>query len=99
MKLVSKKIERDTSGSVKLIAEEGEDLWHTYNLLMKNDILHATTIRQVITESNTGSTNKSTHKIKLQIRVESIFFDVQAAALRVNGQNVEENKYVKVIRG
>jgi protein pelota len=32
----------------------------------------------------------------LTIKVESIFFDVQAAALRVNGKNVEENKYVKM---
>jgi protein pelota len=96
MKLISKSLEKDGSGFIKLIAEEAEDLWHTYNLLAKDDTLRATTIRKVVSESNTGSTEKSSHKINLTIKVESLFFDVQASALRVNGKNIEENKYVKM---
>jgi hypothetical protein len=45
MKLISKSLEKDSSGSVKLIAEEAEDLWHTYNLLARDDVLRATTVR------------------------------------------------------
>ncbi|KAI8905047.1 eRF1 domain 1-domain-containing protein [Gorgonomyces haynaldii] len=96
MKLVYKQLESDKSGSISLIAEEQEDMWHTYNLLQKGDRLKASTIRRVVTESSTGSTDKSTHKITLTIAVEEVFFDVQVAQLRVNGRNVEENKFVKL---
>lgn len=96
MKCISKQLEKDSSGTIKLIAEEPEDLWHTYNLLVKDDLLKATTIRRVVSETLTGSTDKSSHKIQLTIQVESVFFDVQASALRVNGRNVAENKYVKM---
>ena len=96
MKLQSKHIEKDGSGKISLIAEEGEDLWHVYNLLSKEDTLKATTIRRVVNEGTTGSTEKTSHKITLTIQVDSLFFDVQANALRVNGRNCVENKYVKM---
>ncbi|KAJ3261331.1 hypothetical protein HK103_005939 [Boothiomyces macroporosus] len=96
MKLVSKKLEKNSSGFVKLIAEDTEDLWHTYNLLFKDDILKATTVRRVVSETNTGSTEKLSQKTTLTIKVETVFFDVQASVLRVNGKNIEENKYVKM---
>ena len=39
---------KDGSGSVTLYAEEPEDLWHVYNLIMVGDKLRATTIRYVL---------------------------------------------------
>jgi protein pelota len=96
MKLQSKHLEKDGSGSISLIAEEGEDLWHVYNLLSKDDLLKATTIRRVVTEGSTGSTEKTSHKITLTIQVDTLFYDVQANALRVNGRNAVENKWVKM---
>ena len=47
-------------------------------------------------ESQTGSTDKSSVRITLSIQISDIFFDVDVCLLRVNGRNVEENKYVKV---
>ncbi|KAJ3361618.1 hypothetical protein HDU91_003827, partial [Kappamyces sp. JEL0680] len=96
MKLQGKHLEKDGSGRITLVAEEGEDLWHTYNLLSKGDLLKATTIRRVVNEGTTGSVEKTTHKISLTIVVDTIFFDVQVNALRVNGKNAVENKYVKM---
>ncbi|KAJ3276254.1 hypothetical protein HDV01_005702 [Terramyces sp. JEL0728] len=96
MKLISKNLEKNSSGYVKLIAEDTEDLWHTYNLLFKDDILKATTVRRVVSETATGSTEKQSQKTTLTIKVESVFFDVQASVLRVNGKNIAENKYVKM---
>lgn len=96
MKLVSKYVEKDQSGSITLIAEEPEDLWHCYNLLSNEDTLKATTFRKVVSESDTGSTEKTSHKLTLTIKIESVFFDVQGCALRVNGRNIVENKYVKM---
>jgi protein pelota len=105
MKFQAKQIEKDGSGRITLIAEEGEDLWHCYNLLAKGDRLKATAMRllfksynrSVVIEGSTGSVGKTIHKTTLTIAVDSLFFDVQVNALRVNGRNAEENKYVKVL--
>jgi protein pelota len=48
MKLVGKHLEKDGSGKITLVAEEGEDLWHTYNLLAPKDLLKATTMRSFV---------------------------------------------------
>jgi protein pelota len=96
MKLIKKSLEKDGFGTLTMVPEEAEDLWHVYNLLQTPDLLKATTIRRVVTESNTGSTAKTSHKITLTIQVDSLFFDTQAATLRVNGKNVVENKFVKM---
>ena len=96
MKLISKYIEKDTSGTVTLIAQEPEDMWHTYNLLTSQDQLKCSTVRKVVSESTTGSTDKSSVRINLTIQVETLFFDTQVCVLRVNGRNICENKHVKV---
>jgi protein pelota len=97
MRLISKTLDKDASGSVQLVAQEPEDMWHTYNLLNKGDLLLCSTLRQVVSETATGSTDKSSVRLWLTISVESIFFDTQVCILRVNGRNAQENKYVKVL--
>ncbi|KAJ3167532.1 hypothetical protein HK101_011751 [Irineochytrium annulatum] len=67
-----------------------------YNLIAVGDSLKSTTIRRVVSESATGSTEKSTVRISLTITVESVDYDVQGGVLRVNGRNIEENKFVKM---
>ncbi|XP_053987891.1 protein pelota [Hylaeus volcanicus] len=96
MKLVSKYIDKDGKGSVSLIAENTEDMWHTYNLIGKGDFVSCSTIRKVQMESATGSSNSHRVRTTLTICVEVIDFDKQACVLRLRGKNVEENKYVKV---
>lgn len=95
MKLINKIIDKG-AGSVTLVAEEAEDMWHAYNLVTVGDTLRSTTIRKVTTESSTGSTNASKVRTTLTIRVEDIDFDTQACVLRVKGRNVCENQYVKM---
>ena len=45
MRLVHRDFERDGGGSLVLIPEESEDMWHIYNLLMEGDHVRASTIR------------------------------------------------------
>ena len=59
MKLVHRDIDKTNSGSVTLIPEEAEDMWHAYNLVAVGDTLKSTTIRKVQTESATGSTSNT----------------------------------------
>ncbi|XP_076233473.1 pelota mRNA surveillance and ribosome rescue factor [Calliopsis andreniformis] len=95
MKLISKYIDKDGKGSVSLVPENTEDMWHAYNLISEGDFVSCSTIRKVQTESATGSSNSYRVRTTLTICVEGIDFDTQACVLRLKGRNVEENKYVK----
>ncbi|XP_068629462.1 protein pelota [Battus philenor] len=96
MKLTYKNIEKDGCGSIGLIPEESEDMWHAYNLIAEGDAVTASTVRKVQTESSTGSSTSNRVRTTLTIRVESIDFDTQACVLRLKGRNIVENQYVKM---
>ena len=97
MKIVSQVISnKDGEGYVCLRAEEGEDMWHAYNLIMVGDLIKTVTMRKVIQEGNTGSISSKKVKINLKIDVKKVDFDPQECTIRISGQNKEENKYVKI---
>lgn len=96
MKLVYKNVDKDGEGSVALVPEESEDMWHAYNLISEGDSVRASTIRKVQNETATGSSTSSRVRTTLTIRVEAIDFDTQACVLRLKGRNIEENQYVKM---
>ncbi|XP_018335801.1 protein pelota isoform X1 [Agrilus planipennis] len=96
MKLVYKNVDKDGQGTVGLIPEEPEDMWHAYNLISEGDSVRSSTIRKVQSESSTGSSTSSRVRTTLTISVENIDFDTQACVLRLKGRNIEENQYVKM---
>uniref|UniRef100_A0A1L8DS72 Protein pelota homolog n=2 Tax=Nyssomyia neivai TaxID=330878 RepID=A0A1L8DS72_9DIPT len=96
MKLVSRIVDKGGSGSVVLVPEEPEDMWHAYNLISEGDNVKCTTIRKVQNETATGSSSSNRVRTVLTIAVENIDFDTQACVLRLKGRNVEENQYVKM---
>uniref|UniRef100_A0A7S4NLS2 Protein pelota homolog n=1 Tax=Paramoeba aestuarina TaxID=180227 RepID=A0A7S4NLS2_9EUKA len=96
MKLLLKKInEKDGSGSVALIAQDAEDLWHLYQLITVGDEVTMKTVRRVQKESAV-SVDSEKKKITLTIRVVSVDFNPGAEVMRVNGRNSRENQYVKM---
>lgn len=96
MKLVHKSIEKGLSGSIALIPEETEDMWHVYNLVSVGDRVRASTFRKVTTQGSTGTRTSNKVRTTLTISVEDIDFDTQACKLRLKGRNVEENEHVKM---
>ena len=70
--------------------------WFTYNLIRPSDLLRASAVRRVTTESSTGSTSSTRIHTTLTIRVTKTDFDPQSAQLHVNGRIVEETKFTKV---
>ncbi|KAK3170169.1 hypothetical protein OEA41_009555 [Lepraria neglecta] len=96
MRLIKQSIDRDGSGSITLFPEEPEDMWFAYNLIRPGDLLKASAVRRVTTESATGSTSSTRVHITLLISVEKLDFDTQSAQLHVSGRIVEETKYTKV---
>ncbi|KAL9708205.1 hypothetical protein quinque_011723 [Culex quinquefasciatus] len=96
MKLVYKNVDKFGDGSIVLIPEEPEDMWHAYNLIAEGDQVRSSTIRKVQNETATGSTSSSRMRTILTISVETIDFDTQAQVLRLKGRNIEENQFVKM---
>merc|ERR1711892_312689 len=96
MKTHHRSIGKDRSGVIVFTAEEPEDLWHIYNVLQPNDRLTASTVRNVKTESATGSVNVKREHFKIKVKVESTFFDETVCCLSAKGRNVEENRFVKM---
>ena len=70
--------------------------WHAFNLIRPNDLLNASAVRRVTTESMTGATSSQRVHTYLTIRVKSLDFDSQAGQLHVSGQIASENRYVKM---
>ena len=96
MLLVKQAIDRDGSGTITLFPEDPEDMWFTYNLIRPSDLLRASALRRITTESATGSTSSTRVHINLLIRVEKLDFDTQSSQLHVSGRIIEETKYTKV---
>jgi len=86
----------DGVGSVTLIPEEPEDMWHTYNLIAKGDQVRCSTLRKIQSESSTGSTSAEKVRVILTIQISSIEFDPQGGLLRIGGKNVSESKFVRL---
>lgn len=96
MKLLSSAIEsKDGSGTATLLPEESEDMWHAYNLIRQGDLLRASAVRRVTTETATSTASQRIH-LTLTLRVDSLDFDPQAGQLHVAGRIAEENKHVKL---
>ena len=77
MKLVHKSLERDGAGSIALVPEEAEDMWHAFNLIQEGDAVRASTVRKVVNESATGSRSSDKVRTTLTVQVENIDFDTQ----------------------
>ena len=97
MKIIKKNISaKDGSGSVMLRPDTPEDLWHSYNLLKKEDLVRCTTVRKVIKESSTGSTTSSKKRLMLTIRLRKIDFDPDALQVRLSGVVENQNELVRL---
>jgi protein pelota len=97
MKITKRTIsEKDGVGSITLIPEVPEDLWHLYHIISVGDQVTATTIRKVSKESSSGTVNNERVKITLTIQIDKVDFDSQAGQMRLSGQNITENKWVKL---
>lgn len=96
MKLIYRDLDKNRSGSISLVADGPEDMWHAYNLIAVDDYVKSSTIRRVTNETASGSTNTNRVHTTLTICVKSIHFDTEGGVLSLNGTNVEENTYVKL---
>ncbi|WFD30178.1 Translation factor pelota [Malassezia sp. CBS 17886] len=76
MKIQSRQIERDGSGSVTVTPEGDEDLYHLYNLIQTEDLVRASAVRRVQSESSTGSIESHRVRLMLTVRVTKLDFEM-----------------------
>ncbi|XP_074312317.1 protein PELOTA 1-like [Silene latifolia] len=96
MKIVHRNLVPRGPGSVKMIPEEGDDLWAAYNLIAEGDYVLAVTVRKVLREVASGGRDAERVKLKLEIKVEAVEYDKDGGILRIRGKNVLENEHVKI---
>ncbi|XP_020571768.1 protein PELOTA 1 isoform X1 [Phalaenopsis equestris] len=96
MKLVRRDIEPNGPGSIKIIPEEEDDMWHAYNLISAGDLVQAVTVRKVVRELASGGRDSERVKLKLEINVESVDYNKEGSILRIRGKNILQNEHVKI---
>lgn len=47
MQIKHRALQKDGAGSIKVVAEDDEDIWHLYNLIAPGDEVRASTSRKV----------------------------------------------------
>jgi len=97
MKLVKKQLGTDGAGPIKMVPEEGEDMWHLYNLVAEGDRVTAVTFRNVQRETGGGTGVESNRmKLTLKINVEKIEYDADVQQLRLRGKVLTESDHVRM---
>ncbi|CCH47046.1 hypothetical protein BN7_6655 [Wickerhamomyces ciferrii] len=94
MKLISQHFEKDSSGSITLVAEDKEDLFTLYNLIQKKDEIELKTLRNIkkstTKDGSKGSKSKNEKKLlKLKIDIEEIDFTPQDEVMRIRGKTID----------
>lgn len=100
MKLINNHFEKDSSGSVTLVAEDKEDLFTLYNLIQKRDEVELKTMRNIKKSGKDGAkgSKAKTEKklLRLKIDVEEIDFTPQDEVMRLRGKTTEPVEDVPV---
>ncbi|CAF2072359.1 unnamed protein product [Brassica napus] len=98
MKIVRRDFVRDGPGSVKMVAEDSDDLWYAYNLVSTGDSVMAVTFRYTLSFHHVpgGGRDSERVRLKLEVHVEEVDYDKDASVLRIRGKNILENEHVKI---
>jgi len=95
MRVYSKVVVKDGSGTISMEAEYPEDFWHVFNILEVGDLVSSKSFRKVqVNTSNVGSVGTKRVKVFVTVDVEKIDFDSGSCLIRLHGRNRRENKHV-----
>ncbi|KAM7254990.1 hypothetical protein ACFE04_020231 [Oxalis oulophora] len=97
MRVVERNLEKDGSGSIKMIPDDSDDLWFAYNLIARGDFLMADTVRKVSRDVSACGRGRESErfKLKLEIKVQEIEYH-KGDGMRVRGKNTIQNQLVQV---
>jgi len=84
-------------GIVKVLPESLDDLWHLYNIVLKNDEVHAQTTREVKVEERYARPQRGKRiPVFLGVKVEKVLWDRILNRLRVHGIVCEAPEEINV---
>lgn len=87
MKIIEKNLKKDY---MKVIPETADDLWHLYNVILKNDTVYANTTREIKQDEKYGRPQRGQRvSVFLGLGVEEVAWDKFMGRLRVHGIIVE----------
>ncbi|KAK7284951.1 hypothetical protein RJT34_19705 [Clitoria ternatea] len=92
MKLLEKDFGANQPGTAKIMAEEPDDMWTLYNLILPDDVVSSETTRKVHLESTKATASRM--KLTLHLKVTCRDFHKDSSTLRVRGKNIEHNPFV-----
>jgi len=81
MKLEWNKTSTNGAGSVKLVPEKEEDMWHMYNLMAKGGLVSRITMRKVMHEMALRGRKVERVQLKMEVEVETVEYDKVALML------------------
>ncbi len=82
---------------MKVLPQSLDDLWHLYNIILKNDEVHARTTREVKVEEQYARPQKGKKvSVFLGVRVEKVVWDKTSNRLRVHGIVCEAPEKISV---
>jgi len=94
LKILQMKLKK---GMVKVLPESLDDLWHLYNIVLKNDEVHAQTTREVKVEERYARPQRGKRiPVFLGVKVEKVFWDKILNRLRVHGVVCEAPEEISV---
>jgi len=84
---------RGSKGSITLIPQNLDDLWHLYNIIAPGDLVSGKTTRRIRKEGELGRASGGERRVvKITISVENVSFHKFANMLRVGGRIVSGPK-------
>ena len=77
MKILKKSFEKDGGGTVSLLPDEDEDMWHVFNLVAadEGDRVKASTVRKVAKETASGGSESQRMRVTLEVVIEDVDYD------------------------
>lgn len=83
MKILKMKLKK---GIVKVLPESLDDIWHLYNVILRNDEVHGRTTREVKVEDRYARPQRGKRvSVLLGVKVEKVLWDRSLNRLRVHG--------------
>lgn len=92
-------VQSNRPATVSLQADDVDDLWNAYCLILPGDIIEASTLRRVTIDSGGGKKQNDRVRCTLCIKAETVDIDLSltsAATIHIKGVNVRESEFVKI---
>ncbi|XP_072966068.1 protein PELOTA 1-like [Typha angustifolia] len=91
MKIGEQGISLNKPSTVEQMPEEGDDIWFLNNIISAGDRIVAAATRKVVKEKESRKKDVQRVNLAIQIKVETVSYEKDAATLRLRGKSIAED--------